>query len=48
MEEETEEERRERMEADQAPSAVYVDPKLQSKKARKKAEAGVGVSSHAP
>ncbi|KAL8286276.1 hypothetical protein RQP46_004764 [Phenoliferia psychrophenolica] len=41
LEEETEEERRERMEADQVPGAVYDDPKQQSKKARKKAEAGV-------
>ncbi|KAK4705256.1 hypothetical protein P7C70_g947, partial [Phenoliferia sp. Uapishka_3] len=41
LEEETEEERQERMEADKVPSAVYVDPKLQTKKARKKAEAGV-------
>lgn len=43
MEEEDEAERAAKAEADKVPSAVFVDPRQLSKKARKKAEAGVGM-----
>lgn len=44
LDEQEEAERRAKSDADKAPSVVFLDPKLQTKKARKKAEAGMGRS----
>ncbi|KAM0755623.1 hypothetical protein T439DRAFT_351390 [Meredithblackwellia eburnea MCA 4105] len=48
LEEETEAERQERAEAEAVPTSVYVDPKLLTKKARKKQEARDGFDLMAP
>lgn len=42
LEDQDEKERLAKAEADKPPTVVFQDPKLQSKKARKKADAGVG------
>lgn len=44
LEDQDEKERLAKAEADKPPTVVFQDPKMQSKKARKKAEAGVGAS----
>jgi hypothetical protein len=44
LEDEDEKEQIAKAEADKAPTSVFVDPKLLTKKARKKGDAGVGTS----